>query len=734
MADQETPDPSFNDLLADIMENPERLLSEDISPEQVLELQKRLNPYAYVTGDAGDADHKRSVAVSFTNLRAEYIQRFTMTSLVGYLFRMLNEWEVPAEARRWTSKAGAKRGKAEETARQAATPLTPDDIIQRAEALRDLAQIAKDAAVEATAATERVRKAEDDLRMAKATDVDAAELALRAETVGALFKQADGALAKSRGMQYAATFELRKFGLEADERIDAMAAVARQHPEVAAVINRDPIRRPTPGQIEIPADIAKNVISTFLRTWFEFNPDAHVRSAYDEFIIRKSVVPAEIEGLGAVPTDKSDPRRLPLDVVRANAPSPATDDRAVVDALTVSREVYNSAAYMLRNEQAAAALVKALEFPEKFRRYLFPIPKDSPARPAVDVIPPRDTFHRWQYYTEVNYEELRTATEAIYHEKPDLDFAIIVYEVFEGSPAEVDAAFEDFRDKHQDEVISDIKGLDFGSWTLLGDFKENREKISFYNKQTDVLKRILDRHAEDKKLGQDLMRNRVRQLKAKNIKEAGPDAPGLAEYKTQHSGQALVGMGAERVISREEMTRLERARGDIRAAKELEVLDQCRQTITDLSAAAKVRELKPEEERRLKDAQADLIRAQEMIEVPDDAIQVDVWTHDTKAKNFGKTKFYTKAEAPEHITEIQREQAAAMTAAGLAPPIAASATAARGRQANLSAPQTPAAQMLPPAVQTVNDLAPHAQHELARTLAASRLAATEKTSPPNNGQ
>jgi hypothetical protein len=657
--------PSFEELLGDIMENPEKVLDKNITPEQVLALQKMMNPYAYVAGDTGDAERKRSVAASYTNLRADYIQRFTMTSLVGFLFRMLDEWEVPAEARRW--KAGP-------AARKKVDAWTPDDLLERANALQELARVAKEAADEAAEATEKAKAADEALLTAKAAgDASAAELALQEETAGALFKAADAALSKSRGMQYATMFELRKMGQDSDDRIDDFARVARQHPEVREVIDRSPIARKAAGQAEMPADAAKGVISNFLRAWFEFNPDAHVRSAYDEFVI---------------PEFASD------------------EDREAFEALTVSREAYNAAAYLLRNDSAAVAFLQALEGAERFRRYLFPIPEESPARAAVDVIPPQDSFHRWRYYMEVNYEELRTATEAIYHEKPDLDWALIIYEYFEGAASEVDAAFEDFRDKHQDEVISDIKGLDFGGWTLLGDFKENRSKVSFYNKHTDVLKRILDRHAEDKKLGQDLMRNRVRQLKAKNIREAGPDAPGLADYKTQNASKGVGSMGAERIISREEMYRLERAKGDLRASQELKVLDQCRQVIKDLSAAAKVRTLLPEEETRLKNAQKDLVLAQEMVEVPDDAIQVDVWTHDTATGGFGKSKFYTKAEAPEHIAEIQREQAIAsgQVSKAVGPP-AGTAGAARGRQANLALPADAQAT-------SVGDLAPFAQHRL----------------------
>jgi outer membrane biosynthesis protein TonB len=793
----------FKALVADILADPERINDESISPEQVLELQKLLNPYApYIPEDAGDAGHKRSVAASCTNLRALYLQRFTMTALVGFLFRVADEWEVPEEVRRWVSPTKAARDKQKLGERRAAAPYTCDELVARTTALQELAQLAKTAADEATeacraaieadggaappppeapkaepadaaetetpegpvaspaaspaaepkaspaaspAAEPKAEPAAEPKAEPKAEPADAAETetaeepevgpegaaetgtpeapggaasgasGASEETAAGLYRKADAAQARARGLLYAAAFELRKLGLEADDRIDATAAVARQHPEVAAIIAADPIRRPEPGQAEMPAQAAKEVVQAFLRAWFEYNPDAHVRSAYDEFVIETERV--EVEGLGAVPADKGDPERLPLAAIRAEAlRGGSADDRAAVEALTSSRRAHSAAALALRDRGVAAALARALEAPDKFRRLLCPVPAGSPARAAVEVIPPQDTFHRWQYYMEVNYEELRAATEAIYHEKPDLDWALILYEYFEGGEAEVEAAFEAFRDKHQDEIVTDIKGIDFGQWTLLGDFKGNREKITFYNKHTEILKRILDRHAEDKKLGADLMRHRVRRLKAKNIREAGPDAPGLAEYKSENAAKGLAALGGETVIGREEMLRLERARGDLRAAKELEVIDQSRQTIADLSAAAKVRALLPEEERRLREAQEDIVRAKEMLEVPDDAIQVDVWTHDTSAGSFGKTRFYTKAEPPSHIPAIQGEQAAALGRRGERappPPSPQGAEAARQRQANIALPAG--------ATQTrAHDLAPFAQTILAKEIARGR--------------
>ncbi len=111
-------------------------------------------------------------------------------------------------------------------------------------------------------------------------------------------------------------------------------------------------------------------------------------------------------------------------------------------------------------------------------------------------------------------------------------------------------------------------------------------------------------------------------------------------------------MGAQRVLSREDRLRLERTKGNIRAAKELEVADQCRETIRSLTERAKERALTSEEARRFSDAQADLVRAQEMLEVPDDALAVDVWAPGAGGQ-MEKTQFYTQAEAPEYLREHQ---------------------------------------------------------------------------------
>jgi len=338
--------------------------------------------------------------------------------------------------------------------------------------------------------------------------------------------------------------------------------------------------------------------------------------------------------------------------VRAAAPRPHVDHEDAMTRIFESKENFAAVSTLLRDEGLADAAMVALDSAAEFKAYMFPVPTDSPARPAADVVPPQDTFHRWAYYTEVNYDELRTITEALYPERPDLDWAIALWDVFEGTEAEVDVEFDKHCKRYQDEVPSAIKSLEFGSWSLLADFKENRKKIQFYNKNTEVLKRILDRHAEDKRIGADLMRNRVRQAKAKNIATDGPDAPGLNKYKTTvaNDGQSLSSKGAEAVISVEQMRRLEKAQGSIRAANELELLDQYLDRIKDLTEIKALRELTAGETRDLAVAVDNLDRAREMVEVPYDAVQVDVFTNDTTAGGgFSKSHFYTKSDSPEDV-------------------------------------------------------------------------------------
>lgn len=725
----------LKDLLERVRENPLLVKTLDEDEETILALQKMMNPYTFIDENAGDAENQAGLAFSFTNLREDYLRRFTMTSMVGFLFRMAKEYEVPAEKRTWTDDSAVKKAREAETA-----PIDPAALHERAQAVADIAKLAAEAGAEAEAARSAaneaeaaVARAEADLARAQAVEegVKGAKAAAKAAKAALLarLEAADAANTKARGLQYTATSEMARAGRLADAAIPRTAALAKRlkDAEVRAIVERDLAARPGAGEVEMPAEAARGVVRAFLREHFEYDPDAHVRKAYDELVVEEHLDRPPAGGVAGVPArlaavDRADPPRVPLGVLQravaeADLSGLSAEERGALDYVRKREDRFNAALHLLRDPDLLDAVLAmaAGDGAEKFRRFLLPLGDPGhPAHAAAAVVPPQDTFHRWNYYSEVNMEALRAATAAIYSDQPDLDFAFLPYRALQGSEEQIDAEFETLRDEIQEDIVSDLKLALFGKWTLLADFAENRRRINFMNKHTDVLKRILDRHAEDKKLGEDLMKKRVYKAKAKNIEEAGPDAPGLAEYASTHGAK---GMGAQKVISAEERLRLERARGNMKAARELAALDQYTDTIKTLTETAKVRELSSEEMRQLKEAQEDRVRAIEMLEVPEDAIQVDVITHDTRAGTLKKSAMYTKAEAPEHTRDRLEEEAAVRE--GRALPSAA------GAQGNVgAAPPQPA------------NIAPFAQayyDQQAKELAAEGLVAGpvgEKAAPP----
>jgi hypothetical protein len=369
-------------------------------------------------------------------------------------------------------------------------------------------------------------------------------------------------------------------------------------------------------------------VNEFLHQYLEFDPSVHVRAAASGAAV--DIPFAE----GAVPAVAD--RLLQQHV--------EPEDRSTLQQIRRDAHVRSAVACLLRCPEIPEYVFATPERLTAFRRYLLPV---SEVHEALVHQPPQDTYHRWAYYTEVNYEELRTVTEALYPERPDLDWMLALWEVFEGTPAEVDEQFAKYCQKHQDDMPSTIRLLEFGGWSFLADFKDNRRNIEFYNKNTDVLKRILDRHVEDKKIGADLMRNRVRQAKARNIATDGPDAVGLSDYR--HTAGGAKGANIDRVIAPEEMLRLERARGDVKAARELEQMDQLEARIRSLlerqtACLAAGGALPADEAQALVMAQDALRVAHEMAAVPADAVQIDMFTHDPASGEFSKSHFYTQAD------------------------------------------------------------------------------------------
>ena len=618
---EEELDVDFDLLVNDIIENPELILQKNLSEEQLLKIQKRINPYSSITGPNGPNSSrtidskKRTIVCSYTNLREDYLKRLTMTSLVGFIYQMYNEWSIEPEIRRWTP----------ETKKEKEVDIfNIDKLVEKLENLTSIAKTAQMANNDAILARQNALDAE---LTSTGTDTDSItelnNIAIKAESGAA-------------GLLYAITQMVYTIGKEASDRLIPTLTFASKFDSVNELLKQHPPPAP-PSQLEFPEKHAKYILKSFLDSFFKFDPSKHVRNGISKNAIKEELITI---GESEIVVDSLDPNHLPLKTVFEKAPTALPEHKEALSIIMQNQRTYNATCTILRDEDLYDSVNIAIANADTFKHYLFPVTENKDVLTAK-TIPPQDTFHRWNYYSEVNYEELRTITEAIYPERSDLDWALGIWDVLEGTEDDIKISFDKYCQRHQEEFPSSVKSLEVGGWSLLADFKENRKKIEFYNRHTEVLKRILDRHAEDKKLGSELMKNRIRQNKAKNFAEEGPDSSGLGQYKNFNTGSTP---GAEKVITNKEMLLLEKTKGNIKAAHELEVLLDLEETISNLETIKQTRELNNDETLTYNTSLKNLETAKQMIEVPDNAIQIDIFTNDTKTNSFTKTAFYTKSE------------------------------------------------------------------------------------------
>ena len=209
---------------------------------------------------------------------------------------------------------------------------------------------------------------------------------------------------------------------------------------------------------------------------------------------------------------------------------------------------------------------------------------------------PSDAFYQWDRYITNHYEDLREVVNILYNEKPDMEYAIQYMGTFS---KEEDAIRH--RQKWEKRLISSVITIENGGWSLLGPFKKNRERIDFYNKNTEILKQIANQIEADHKIGEEFMKKRIKQKKKRDIIQHGLDDKGLNEYI--NATNVLETLGAKRVLSEDEKRQYFEAR---------KIVDNA--------------------------------------ETPDNALEIDVFYTDEKGMQ--RKKFYTEAiEFTEEETE-----------------------------------------------------------------------------------
>lgn len=260
------------------------------------------------------------------------------------------------------------------------------------------------------------------------------------------------------------------------------------------------------------------IIKKFLEEMFQYNPDKHIRSAY------KPNVKDLARGLVDTPAANLAVEELKARDIKFREQM-VTFDR-VQKLITMKEGAID--------EELQSLVSKKLVLPKRHYRGVdfenWPKEDLDLLYNAYNIIPPVDIFGKFRTYMEINYDKLREAVLHLYCDKPDYDLAINPYSWHDS----IESANE-FVKKHSGEVISDIITASSGMWNFFAPFAKVRESTKFYNKDTAVLEEIASQIEQDAKLGADLMKNRVKQQKKKNVEEEGPDAEYFTQWKKDNT-------------------------------------------------------------------------------------------------------------------------------------------------------------------------------------------------------
>jgi hypothetical protein len=238
--------------------------------------------------------------------------------------------------------------------------------------------------------------------------------------------------------------------------------------------------------------------------------------------------------------------------------------------------------------------------------------KESTSELAENKVP-ADTFHRWRHYEEVNYDKYRKLTEEIYLIKANMDYVIDVYDCFE--------TIEDaksFQKMYQDQFIHDVITVKMNAWVFLASWAENKEKVDFFNKNTEILEQILQQVEKDQKTGNDLLKKRMTTTKRANVRKYGPSHKKIESVFNKALDES------DKLIDEE-------------SANALNKMDNpyLPKNWNDLPKAATLL------------GEESLVRDDDTSNVPKGAVEVELFTVSPDGTELKKSKIYTEAAAPE---------------------------------------------------------------------------------------
>lgn len=286
----------------------------------------------------------------------------------------------------------------------------------------------------------------------------------------------------------------------------------------------------------------------------------------------------------------------------------------------VIREFLNDCFVMNPDKHVRSAYQRNAEDPERLKVNLANKPKTDTRKlkgkdaklqeykRMVNAIPPAELFHSFKMYIDNNYDAIRLATRDLYCDKPDLDYMIIIYDSF---PTRKE--YDDFVNKYENDIITELRCCVQNQWVFQSSFKENRERLQFYNSNTRVLQQILDEAEAGSKLGKDMLNKRINIAKTTNESEAGKDDEKFLEnYKKDKRNE-------HKKAGLKNVSEMEKAELEIRKKYYNEF---------------------------------DIPKLADQVE---DTVEVQVWTNDTKEGKLKPSSFLTKASKQGLDTAIMRQ-------------------------------------------------------------------------------
>ena len=582
----------------------------------------------------------------FLNYRKDYLVKMILTAMTGYLFQMNHEYErdIPEEVRTFY------HDKSED---QKINTFTFDDIIGFADRIKEGAMKVKEMQEYIKQQNENIliKQGEFD---SKTTDEEKTAVLMEVRAMDKSKKEAEENILC---LSYIVHHNLYTYGRYAHQHLtDQLVPVVEKIPEGKKSFSKFPPPSPMNRYVMSKKD-ANKIVANFLGKYFKYNPREHIEPANS---LRMKGKPIDIKNLPkGTFSDQNDPMIYNFETLISQ---PYEKDLSHGKVQLMDQEVWNYVQGNPRFGHALAAMLHdcycdnnksyvahVLKNADRWRKYLI---ADFAKKftYGYENVPPVDTVFKFNYYMAVNFEAIRAVTNALYVDRPEFDMGVRALKYFHGTEEEVKKQFERYTQEVQNiNFGGDIQLITIGDPlpTMLGDFKTNRDRISFYNNNTKILEEILSKYEEDAVMGKKLMQKRVTTGKAEQIRKEGPDAEGLTEYQRIYGN--LSAHGAKKVISQEEMKFLEESKGDYHKAVEYQQLKKMRETRDQLLEKKTYRQLTLNENRDLGELEEQIRLAEEALTVPDDTVASNIFVHDTQKGEFVKTTIYLEAETTEEI-------------------------------------------------------------------------------------